>query len=619
MSKKKAAGSTMTLKDFHGGSIPSDLPLPSAPGVAIRSTSNPDSLGLLLSSLYHDLTSSFLIIFVCRIPKITTDRPVFDRAPWGTSIGRPDQRTRPSSSHTIRNFDDKSLFLPHTANIGRNFSEDERKPLDGHSAPRRMVSDDVFRVANSRLEVKADSVLTGRHGGWSAAAAGPFPGKMSDMTHSVTGAGNGDNSVSGTHSNVWTARKEVSVANNEPGQSPWTTQPAVSNLVHTSALEQVSSGRWQTKLLVPSQMGFDVVKHSEIESRGYKTNSHVLNQGDEPHGTHVERSLVAEGGRKFSREYEKISGPTFLDVKEAKVVANSSKKPHPNYSEVRPAGHLVQPSGPSEVVERPKLNLLPRTKPIESVEKPANDGKLENGASNLVQREAGYVTQKSMNISKPGLSADDTSNQSVERPKLYLKPVTQLLEQPEVKTEKERNAVFGGARPRELVLKERGIDETEHHKLEQSFDRMVLKPIERVPEHTVQRPLSSPRDLRTRKLEQKEGRGVSDIARSETQRRNWRDNDMKNTRQQPQVQEKTRHPSPETWRKPVPQKPESPEGTGFRPGKAASPLELAQAYSDPKSGTGSNKFNMNRNNQTQQPFSRLVGSTTTTPRQINGY
>lgn len=34
MSKKKAfTGSTMTLKDFHGGSIPSDLPLPSAPGV----------------------------------------------------------------------------------------------------------------------------------------------------------------------------------------------------------------------------------------------------------------------------------------------------------------------------------------------------------------------------------------------------------------------------------------------------------------------------------------------------------------------------------------------------------------------------------------------------------
>ena len=36
MSKKKAfSGSTMTLKDFHGGSIPSDLPLPSAPGAYV--------------------------------------------------------------------------------------------------------------------------------------------------------------------------------------------------------------------------------------------------------------------------------------------------------------------------------------------------------------------------------------------------------------------------------------------------------------------------------------------------------------------------------------------------------------------------------------------------------
>lgn len=551
MSKKKVAGSTMTLKDFHGGSIPSDLPLPSAPGV---------------------------------VPKVTTDnRPFVDRSPWGG--GRPDQRTRPTSSHTIRNFDDKSLFLPHTANIGRNFSEDERKPLDGHSAPRRMVSDDVFRVANSRLEVKADS---GRHSGWSA-APGPFPGNN-----------NGESSASGTHPNAWAARKEVPVV--EGGQSSWNTQPPVSSLVHSSALEQVSSGRWQTKLLVPSQMGFDVVKHSEIESRGYKANSHVPNHGDGTHGTLVERGLVAEdgiqGGKKFAREYEKLPGPTYLDAREVKAV------PHPNYSDVRPAGHFAQPTASSEVVERPKLNLLPRTKPIESVEKPVIDGKMENGASNLIQRETGYATQKNINVSKHGLSADEIPNKPVERPKLNLKPVAQLLEKPEVKTEKERNAVFGGARPRELVLKERGIDETEHHKLEQQLERTVLNPIERVPvpEHAVQRPLSSPR-----------------AARSETQRRNWRDNDVKSTRQQPQAQEKKRDPSPETWRKPVPQKPESPDGTGQRPGKAASPLELAQAYSDPKSGTGSNSFNMSRNNQTQQPFSRLVGSTTTKPKHINGY
>lgn len=62
----------------------------------------------------------------------------------------------------------------------------------------------------------------------------------------------------------------------------------------------------------------------------------------------------------------------------------------------------------------------------------------ENGASVLIQRESGFATQKSVNNSKSGLSADEIPNQPAERPKLNLKPVAQLLEQPEVKTEKER-------------------------------------------------------------------------------------------------------------------------------------------------------------------------------------
>lgn len=62
----------------------------------------------------------------------------------------------------------------------------------------------------------------------------------------------------------------------------------------------------------------------------------------------------------------------------------------------------------------------------------------ENDASNLNQRETVYATQKSMNISKHGSSADEISNQPAERPKVYLKSVAQLLEQPEVKPEKER-------------------------------------------------------------------------------------------------------------------------------------------------------------------------------------
>lgn len=56
------------------------------------------------------------------------DRP----ASWAS----PTSRSRINSSTTIRHFDDKTPFL---TPIGYNFDEDERKPLDGVSAPQRTV------------------------------------------------------------------------------------------------------------------------------------------------------------------------------------------------------------------------------------------------------------------------------------------------------------------------------------------------------------------------------------------------------------------------------------------------------------------------------------------------
>ncbi|KAL5705211.1 hypothetical protein ACHQM5_023547 [Ranunculus cassubicifolius] len=102
MSKKKAfSSSTMTMKDFHGGSIPSDLPLPSAPGgvVVVR----PAAAG-------------------------------FDRQIPNPISNRSDHRSRPGSSGTNRtNYDKKPSFFsnPSHIHIGtRNFDEDERKLLD---------------------------------------------------------------------------------------------------------------------------------------------------------------------------------------------------------------------------------------------------------------------------------------------------------------------------------------------------------------------------------------------------------------------------------------------------------------------------------------------------------
>ena len=64
-----------------------------------------------------------------------SDRSGYERASsWGN-------RSLPHTSPPTKRFDDKTPFFTHTAhNIGRNFDEDERKPLDAVSAPRRTVT-----------------------------------------------------------------------------------------------------------------------------------------------------------------------------------------------------------------------------------------------------------------------------------------------------------------------------------------------------------------------------------------------------------------------------------------------------------------------------------------------
>lgn len=126
-------------------------------------------------------------------------------------------------------------------------------------------------------------------------------------------------------------------------------------------------------------------------------------------------------------------------------------------------------------------------------------------------------------------------------------------------------------------------------------------------------------DQRTgKKPESKEQR--VDAERVHAQRRNWRGGDnRRNVKETDRQQASERQTSPETWRKPVDQP--SPGGVGVRYGRAASAVELAQAFSrsvsDPKVNdrfSGQRGLNTGR---TQMPFSRLVGPT---PRpQINGY
>ncbi|OMO61490.1 hypothetical protein CCACVL1_23480 [Corchorus capsularis] len=511
MSKKKAfSGNTMTLKDFHGGSIPTDLPLPSAPGVIVR----------------------------------PTDRSGYDRATsWGNPIGRADHRPRPNSSPATRHFDDKTPFLTNSVHIGRNFDEDERKPLDGVSAPRRTISDESFRVPASRVELKPESAYAGRASGrYGSAPVSPLSSgagnSYSSMVSEAVGVsshsswGNHGQAAFGSYPNAWAARKEVSASVTEPVQSAWSEQTAVSKLAHASALEKVSSGRWQSKQSVQYQKDVDASKHSEREnglhSHGYddKIYGRMNAVGGREYASatlarHVESGLNIEdgqGGRKEFPDYER-NRTNSLEVKERKSTIHVEGI-QPTRSDGKFGGSEL-PASPSEASERPKLKLLPRSKPLDNPESPVIDPK----KGHQQPSESVLSHAEMVNDSKPGLAGNESVNQTVERPKLNLKPRSQPTEQLEVNIEKERNALFGGARPRELVLKERGADDRNHEPV-QNLDRVKhnVQRTEKVAEQAA--PSRHGERVENHPVDQRAGRKFErnyrvDNERGDMQRRNW--------------------------------------------------------------------------------------------------
>lgn len=320
------------------------------------------------------------------------DRSGFDRpTSWGNPMARPDNRPRPSSSPATRHFDDKTPFLAHPGHIGRHFDEDERKPLDGVvSAQRRTISDESFHV-----ELKPESVSTGRVSNWggsasfSQASSGPvnsYAGRVAEQSHvgviSQNSVGSSGQVGSGSHPNAWTARRDVAGGVTEPVQSGWNGQSAVSKLAHASALEKVSSGRWQSKHSVQYHADVQVIQHPETDSglhpKSYDDN--VYNGTDVMGGRefsdaalagHVKRGSNIEDGfwgcRKEELDHERTNTSTLLDVKERKPTYYADRV-QPAHSNGKFCGPESQPLVHSEASERPKLKLLPRTKPLENSE-----------------------------------------------------------------------------------------------------------------------------------------------------------------------------------------------------------------------------------------------------------
>ncbi|KMS96557.1 hypothetical protein BVRB_8g201920 [Beta vulgaris subsp. vulgaris] len=627
MSKKKTfSGSTMTLKDFHGGSIPADISLPSAPGVIVR----------------------------------PTDRPVYDRpSTWGNSMGgRSEHRLRPSSSGSMRSLDEnKTPFLTSTVNIGRNFDEDERKPLDGGaSAPRRTVNDDSIGASVVRSEPRVVRVDSGKLSGQpSLGPVAPQMGGVSGSSYSARVVEGGHSSVGvSSRPNAWGARKEPRGVG-EPDASPWSGQSTVSKFAQASALDQISSGRWQTK---PLQQQVDIEVIKPLDSRNslygrendpYVGGVNFMSEREYYETTlvgHVERGLAIEeagrGGFKEMPGVERVHSP----VQSSVLFTNEGQ---PAYPDGKSGGPELQ--HPPEVGERPKLKLLPRSKPLDAQELSGIDYRqgcqLPNDTNHSevvsILGNGSHVkpipTSSEARHGNPGVSGSESGHRVVERPKLNLKPRSQPVDHSDGGIKKERKSLFGGARPREMVLKARGVDDviTSHDqvlspsRMKNDSPRSELAP---APANTSRQG----EKVDNLSIDQRTGRGHekrdqrADTQKADTQRKNWRNENWRSGRDTEKHQQE-RQPSPETWRKPV-EHPNASNGenSGLRFGKAVSAVDLAQAFSrsvsDPKPvdqlsgqrGLPSQKSLPGQKGlpvRSQMPFSRLMGPTTRP--QINGY
>lgn len=288
---------------------------------------------------------------------------------WGNNL------MRPKSSGAARGFDEKASFLSHPAPIGRNFDEDERKPLDGSSAPRRTISDENVRasalvpqelkpeyVSGSPVRVPDRPVTSPaprsmnlgaslsplRSGGGSVVVSSQS--SVGWGVNSATSGGN-DQGVNNNPPNAWGVRKDVMGVNASRGSSVSSGSNPVSKFAQASALEKVSSGLWQSKN--PGELLPHLIYSQESNA------SHSVDVGRERGGYDTSMGGQAENG--WARGDRNQGGG----------------RTSPNYRRDQPQMHSEEfhtggnfssqtlPAIPPELSERPKLNVLAKTKALE--------------------------------------------------------------------------------------------------------------------------------------------------------------------------------------------------------------------------------------------------------------
>uniref|UniRef100_A0A0D9X011 isopentenyl-diphosphate Delta-isomerase n=1 Tax=Leersia perrieri TaxID=77586 RepID=A0A0D9X011_9ORYZ len=347
---------------------------------------------------------------------------------------------------------------------------------------------------------------------------------------------------------------------------------SATRIAQASAVEKVISGRWSSSK--PSSPPAAPVSVPVMET-------HVA-------PPEMERPKSVVGVRELEGGMERGVAP----VRPASHEGRVGEARGVEVQERPRAGDVLERPRVGDVPERPKLKLLPRSKPIETAEPSpvyAEEKQVHQVpvGVNAIQGEMIHDVHQNMLAAKTGVAGADAENRAVERPRLNLKPRSNALGQSDESAPKERH-LFGGARPREQVLRERGIDalatdlektspggrsKNEFAKVEQKVETLSINP-------SGEKVESFPAGTRgPRNADKKDYRRDTD--RSDVYRPTRREDNRRIARDVEKTEQP--RPEPETWRKPV--EPPKPEVTAPRFGKGASALELAQAFSKSMSDT----------------------------------
>ncbi|CAL5412069.1 unnamed protein product [Camellia sinensis] len=211
-------------------------------------------------------------------------------------------------------------------------------------------------------------------------------------------------------------------------------------------LEKVSSGRWQSSQ--PIHHPTDVeVRHTTIETESRSKGDNFYNKSSyypvgmvgrvEYHDSIVLR--YAEGVGRELATCERARSPMLLETVENNPPSYVDGV-QPARNEGKFGGSELESSVPLEQSERPKLYLLPRHKPLESMEPPADHKQGSQNSDHLKNVTESYGNA---NYTNSVLSQSDSGNRAVECPKLNLKPRSQPFEQFKGNIERERTVNDG--------------------------------------------------------------------------------------------------------------------------------------------------------------------------------